>query len=70
MGAPKSKAECLRLIELKNNQIILEKRNLARMKANPKKSAQDKNNIQHSKFLLSRYMNELKELKDQLKKAK
>ncbi len=40
------------------------------MKANPKKSAQDKNNIQHSKFLLSRYMNELKELKDQLKKAK
>ena len=47
MGAPKSKAECLRLIELKNHQITLEQRNLARMKASPKKNAQDISNIQH-----------------------
>lgn len=70
MGAPKTKAECLRLIELKNHQIMLEQRNLTIMKANPKKNAQDLNNIQHSKFLLSRYKTELKELKAQLKKAK
>ena len=70
MGAPKSKAECLRLIELKNHQITLEQRNLARMKASPKKNAQDISNIQHRKFLLSRYKEELKELKAQFRKAK
>lgn len=70
MGAPKSKAECLRLIELKNHQITLEQQNLARMKASSPKNAQGASNIQYSKSLISRYKSELKELKAQLKKAK